>query len=139
MGNKRKEIRTALVDLFTEAEDFEDFTFFSSRSSMISQTEQLPSITFILPDETATTESISYQRYIRTVTIEIELRVTSDEDVDNILDDTMADIEDFLITNSTISGTVQALTLIGSSTEVGHEGNEEIGLGVLTYEGKYIS
>jgi hypothetical protein len=139
MSNDRKGIRSALKSLFENDESFEAVKVYSNRKSNISQREELPSITIFTPNEDATAESLQQTRYIRKVQLVLEVRIDSSEDTDDILDDLLSKVEDFMLVNSNISGTVLGSVLQSTETEIGYDGNLEIGLGVLTYEVTYVS
>lgn len=138
--NKRKEIRSALKELLEVDPNFSDTTIITSRSGGISQTEELPSVTILTPNEPVQAAVIGPKgRYIRRLMLVFEARLDATSNVDDQLDDLSNLIESFMVTNDGISGLVQGSVLVDSNTEVGYEGNREIGLATLEYEVTYIS
>lgn len=137
MGNKRKELRDNIKTFLTSA--FSDSEIMSSIQSGISQSEQLPAINIITANETATPEAMHRQRYIRKVELRLEVRVAASSDTDDELDLLLADVEDAILEDSTFGGAVLDSVLQGSETDIGFEGDREIGLGVLIYEATYIA
>ncbi len=140
MGNKRKEIREALKTLIEADVQFDDVNVYTSRRSPVVQTEELPSLTIVTPNESATRQALNCKGYIRKLELRIEVRVDSDDDADDKLDDLLSLVEDFISTNETVSGEfLIGLTLVNTETDIGIEANKEIGLGTLIFEGTYIA
>ena len=139
MGNKRTEIRQALKALINVEVLFTGVTVSTNRRSLVSQREELPAITLMTANESATPEALQQKRYIRKLELRIEYRVDATENVDDLMDDALSQIEDFMLLNRDISGTLLGSELKGTETDVGHEGDQEIGLGVLIYECTYVS
>lgn len=137
MGNARKEIRDNIKAFLLSS--FSDSEIFSTIQTGISQGEQLPSISIVTPNETATPESMNRKRYIRKLELKLEVRVTASVDTDDELDLLIAEVEDAVLADSTFGGTVLDSVLLDTETDIGFEGNREIGLGILTYEATYIA
>ena len=139
MGNKRTEIRQALKTLISADSAFDNVTVFSSRRSNVSQIEQLPSITIQTPNEDSTPETLQFKRYIRKIELRLEIRISATDDADDVLDTLMAQVEDFMLLNQSVSGNLLSCYLLSSEIDVAPDGNEEIGLGTLIYQGTYVS
>lgn len=137
MGNKRKEVRENIKSFLTSA--FSDSEIMSSIQTGISQTEQLPAINIVTPNETATPEAMHRQRYIRKIELRLEVRVAASSDTDDELDLLLAEVEDAVLADSTFGGAVLDSILQGTETDIGFEGNKEIGLGILIYEATYVA
>lgn len=139
MGNKRKEIRQALKTLIDADSQFDSVEIYSSRRSLVSQLEELPSLTIFTPTEGASPEAIKHRRDIRKLELRLEVRMDASQNVDDDLDTLLAKFEDFMMLNQNITGTILGCNLVSTETDVGIDGNKEIGLGVLIYEATYIA
>ena len=139
MGNKRIEIREKLKELIQLDVNFTSVKVFTSRRSNNVQDEELPSITIVTSEEPVTPESLNRKRYIRKTELRLELRVTASDDVDDVMDDLLSKLEDFMITNSNLEGILLDSVQQTTETDIGVEGNKEIGLGVLVFECTYIA
>lgn len=139
MGNKRIEIREKIKDLIALDVNFTGVHVFTSRTSHNIQDEELPSITIVTSEEPVTPESINRKRYIRKTELRLEVRVTASEDADDVMDTLIGKLEDFMITNSNLEGILIDSVQITTETDIGIEGNREIGLGVLVFECTYIA
>lgn len=139
MSSKRKDIRNALKTLFENDVQFDAISIFSSRRSLISEREELPSITLFTPNEDLTPETIDQKRYIRKLQLTLEIRTASTDNVDDDLDTISDMVETFMLANSSINGLVLGSVCLTIETEVGLEANQEIGLCTLNYECTYVS
>lgn len=141
MGNKRSLIRSTLKDLIENDPTFVAFKVISTRTSLVSDQEELPSISIVTPLENARPESLQQKRYIRILDLKIEIRVAADSEtgLDDYLDDTMATLEDFMLANESILGTTLGSVLISSELDIGYESDQEIGLGTLLYQVTYVN
>lgn len=139
MSSKRKDIRNALKTLFENDVQFDAISIFSSRRSLISEREELPSITLFTPNEDLTPETIDQNRYIRKLQLTLEIRTASTDNVDDDLDTISDMVETFMLANSSINGLVLGSVCLTIETEVGLEANQEIGLCTLNYECTYVS
>lgn len=137
MSNKRAEVRTAVKD-FLEG-TLTGYKIISSRSKGLSQSEQLPTITVVTPNEVATPHSMNLQRYNRKIELRLEIRIEATQSTDDALDVALSEVENVVLANQSMGGAVLGSVLVGTETDVGYEGNTEIGLGVLIYEATYVS
>lgn len=139
MANKRKEIRQKIKELLSLDSNFTDVTIFSSRQTAIVHNQQLPSITVFVANEPVIPADMSKERYIRSPEITFEARTEETSNVDDILDDLMSKIENFMTTNRSVEGLLLDSVLQNSESDIGIEGTKEIGLGTVVYEGQYIN
>lgn len=140
MGNNRKAIRNAIKELMIAAPELSYLSeIFTSRRANVSQLQHLPCVTIFTPNETASKRSVNCKDYIRQLDVNLEVRVDASNNVDDVLDDIMKDIENVITSNLDFKGTVLSTELVESVTEVGHDGNKPIALGILTYRSTYIA
>lgn len=138
MAHNRVNIKAALKALLLDATDAEDRVFVN-REQKVSQSE-LPCIIIYTPQEESTPSAFPLSRYIRTLQLLIEVRVEASGQVDDDVDNLLAEIEAILLANQSISGTAtQGASLASSEVRVNSDGEKDIGVGVLTYQCKYIS
>lgn len=137
--NKRKLIRQKLKELLEADANFTGVNIFSSRQNNVVLNQQLPSITVFVDNEPVSPNSINKKKYLRTPEIRFEVRVSATSDVDDALDDVMIDIEQLMDDNGSIGGLTLESVLQTSELEYGVEGEKEIGLGTIIYQGQYIT
>jgi hypothetical protein len=134
MSNNRANIRTALQTLLEDV----DATVFTSRTSNI-PTKDLPAIIIYTPSEPATPRALGSRQYIRDLEITLEVKVQASSDVDNELDALVSDIEAAIDGDPSVGGTLQSLVQTNTETRVDEQGEQPIGVAVLTFQAKYIS
>lgn len=140
MGNKRKEIRQATKTLLENSSTLSYITsIFTNRQSNLSQTQHLPSITIFTSSEDATKKDVSGQTYIRQLDLTFEIRVDDTGNADDLVDNIMSDVENVILSNLDLSGTVLGTELSQSTIEVGFLGNKPIGFGTLTFRSTYVA
>lgn len=137
MGNNRKAIRDALKALLIGS-TAADANVFTSRTSPLWESET-PAILISTPEESTEFGSLQANRYRRTLTLNVEVKIVATENVADDLDDLVNQIESILILNQSLTGTVQSTTLQSTSTRVDSETDQDIGVAELTFECKYMS
>jgi hypothetical protein len=138
MANNRSAIRAAAKALLSGETDALA-NVYTSRTSPLWQTE-LPAILIYTESEEAVPESMrANPRSIRTLQLTIHAKVEATEDVDDDIDALLTEIETLMSAQSSIGGTVLGSTLTNTEIRVEHDGQKDVGVGVLTYECKYIS
>lgn len=137
MANNRAAIREALK-VALSAETLAGLNVYTNRETSLWRSE-LPAILIYSNQESAVPENLQGRRYYRTLELTVEVRIEASEDASDSVDELLAVIEAIIEEEPTIGGTVQSTILTGTETRVDSEGEKDIGVGVLTYECKYIS
>ncbi len=135
--NNRTNIRSALVTMLSGNTDA-GTNVYPHRATNLWDS-QLPAILIFTNQESAQPESLRSTRSIRTLELSIEVRIKASTDVDSAIDALMGDIEDILTADRSLVGTVISSQLTNSEIRVDGSTDTEIGVGVLTFECKYIS
>ncbi len=135
----RKLIREAVASLLTDETTAEE-NVYTNRSTRFWQSE-LPSILIQSGPEAANPRGNSLQ-YVRDFELQIEIRVEANSSVDDELDAIALEIEAILGTKENkelgIPGTVSSVTYTGFELRTQPDGENEIGVGTLNYQVKYI-
>lgn len=137
MANNRVAIRAALKALLSGETDA-GTNVYTNRESRLWKSE-LPSIIINTPDEPVNIRALNGGIYNRTLTINVEVKVEASEDVDDTLDALLAEVEQIVADNPSLSGTVQAAIQTNTETRIDSEAEKDIGVGILTFECKYSS
>ncbi len=138
MANNRKAIRAALKEILAEGDTAADESVFTNRETKLWPVE-LPCIIIYTPDEEATPESISQTRYIRDLQLNIELKITATEDVDDDLDDFVAEVEALIDANPSLGVAGLSSKLTNTNIRIDEGGENQIGVATLSLLCKYIS
>ncbi len=136
MANNRSDIRAALK-LMLSGQTSAGTNIFVERP--VRWRSKLPAILIYTPEESATPENLQGSRYYRTLTLNIEAQVELTDEVEDSVDSLLAEIEDIIIADKSLMGSVISSQLTNSAIRVDNNGETDIGVGVLTYECKYIS
>lgn len=137
MANNRSNIRLAIKNVLLDETDAGS-NVYTNRETKLWESE-LPAILIYTAQEPAIPESLSSQRYVRTLELRIEVKVKGTTDVDDSIDEVLGQIEDLIHANPSLNGVVSATILTNTEISLDSDAQEEIGVGVLSYECKYIS
>jgi hypothetical protein len=135
MANNRANIRAALKNLLNE-ETTAGENVYSSRGTRYWKSE-LPAICIFSSQEPAQPANLQGTRYNRTLELTIEVRVEAGTDADDEVDSLLAEVEALIQEDPSIGGTVQSTILTSTEIRVDSEGEKDMGVGILTYECKY--
>lgn len=138
MGNKRPEIRDALKTLLINASTAAGNNVFTNRENGQWKAE-LPLIIIHTSQEAARPESLKGRRYIRTLELTVTTKIKATDSTDDELDDFVAAVEDEIVSNPSLSGTVLSTILTSTQIIIDSESEYDIGVGILTYECQYIN
>lgn len=140
MAHKRTEIRDALVAMLTGTGP----TYATAADARVYAnrvhgqfTNKLPSINIVDGQESATPRDIRSTQYVRTWTVQIELRIEDSSGYDTTLDDLAKEVEDLISANRTISGKATSSKYTGTEPSF-EQAEKTIGKSVLTYEITYV-
>jgi len=136
-SNKRTEIRDAVKELL-DGETEAGSNVYVNRETSLWQSE-LPAILIYTNQESSVPNSINLKRYIRTLELKIEVKVEESEAVDEEIDALLAEIEEIVSENISLSGTVLSTKQISTEIEFDTSGEKPLGVGTLTFECQYIS
>ena len=139
MANNRAAIRSALANMLS-GETAAEANVYPYRETNLWRSE-LPAILIYTNQEPAIPESLRGARYIRTLELTVEVRVEKgdSESVDDAVDTLLAEIETLVLADSSIGGTVLSTTQTNTEIRVDSDADRDIGVGVLTFECKYVS
>jgi len=137
MANNRAAIRTALKTILSGATTA-GTNVYSHRETALWKSE-LPAILIYSNEESTVPESLRATRYVRTLQLTVEARVEATSNVDNTLDALLAEIETIIVANPSITATVLSTVQTNTEIRVESDGEKDIGVGVLTFECKYIA
>lgn len=137
MANSRADIRSALQSMLSGATSA-GTNVYSNRRTALWESE-LPAILIYSNQESATPESQRVLRYIRTLELLIEVRVQATTAVDDDVDDLLGEIEDLIYADPSIGGTVLKAIQTNTEFRVDSDADQDIGVGVLTFECQYIA
>lgn len=136
MANNRAAIRAA-VRTFLSGQTDAGTNVVSNRDRLWDS--ELPAIRIYTGPEQAIPESQRNVRSIRTLELQIEVKVKGGDSVDDELDELIAEVEVLMTANHNLTDTILGSSLSNTETSVNIDGDENIGVGVLTYECKYIA
>ncbi len=137
MANNRPAIRSALKAMLS-GNTGAGTNVYSHRQTRLWESE-LPAILIYSNQEPAQPESLRSTRSIRNLELTIEVRLEASANVDDEVDVLLGEIEVLIVANQSLSGTVLSTTLSNTEIRIDSEGQNDIGVGVLTYECKYVS
>jgi hypothetical protein len=137
VANNRANIRAAIKTVLDGATSAGSNVYSSRRTKLWN--EELPAIFIFTLEEPVTPESQRNTRYIRDVQILIEIRLEASTDVDDELDALVGEVEDLIIANQSLSGTVLSVLQLNTEVSFDPNGEKEVGVAILTYQCKYIS
>jgi hypothetical protein len=138
MANNRSAIRAAVKDLLLNNTDAGDHIYTSRKTALWSDSE-LPAILIYTNQEPATPSSLQSRQYIRKLELLVEVRVQAADNVDNRVDELLGEIEDQLHTDTSLEGTVISTIQTNTEIRVDSDGEQDIGVGVLTFECQYLA
>ena len=138
MGNKRKEIRTALAALLNGSTSAGDRVF----PSRVHPTYRLtyPAVFVFATEEKSTTVQLVPRMYERTLSLKIQVvtaGVTSDSEDE--IDTVMGQIEDLVDPVRQLTSDVTITEYVGAQIDLFSEGSSDFASGILEYEAKYYT
>lgn len=111
---------------------------YTSRETSLWKSE-LPAILIYTSQEPTAPESLSARRYIRSLELNIHVKIEATENVDDDLDELVSDIEELIDADQSLGGTVLSAVQTNTEIRVDSEGDKDIGVAIITFECKYIS
>jgi hypothetical protein len=135
--NNRQAIREALKTMLT-GQTVATNNIYSNRKSGLWETE-LPAILIYTTDELAKPVTLQGRQYLRTVQLSVEVRIEGSDTVDDDVDSLLGAIEDIVIADQSIGGTVLITTHTNTQTSINSAADQNIGVGMLSFECQYIA
>lgn len=137
MANNRANIRAAVKALLEDETDAGP-NVYTNRETSLWQSE-LPAILIFTSEESSRHEAMNRQRYIRTLTLSIKVKLEESSTIDDDLDALLAEVETIIAANNGLGGTVLSTIQTGTEIRIDTEGENPVGVGELTFECQYIS
>lgn len=132
----RKDIRSAIVTMLV-GNTSAGSSVYANRDTPLWEAE-LPAILVSATQEAVEPKSLSGNKNIRTLDLEINIKAQADQSLDDTLDDLGAEVEAILGADRTIQGTSFSTVLTGTSISLDTEGETPTGTLTLSYQIKYL-
>ena len=135
MSHIRQQIREAIVTKLKEIETFGGRVYpYRTRPH-----HTLPDALVYTSEDEVNHEldTMKKDKYIRTVTVKIEIRVKATANIDDTIDDLCVETEEKMFDDPAFGGLVKQLDLITTTIELSGESDKTVGLATIEYEAWY--
>lgn len=137
MAHVRQQIRESVATLLTGLTTTGS-NVFQSRVYPLSESK-LPGLLIYTTDEVSEYLSIAKPRMIqKTLTVTAEIFVKAVSNYDDLLDDSIKEVEAVIHSNTTLSGLVKDLIVTSVSTEFSGEGDQPLARATVQIEAFYV-